>query len=227
MPLISSSRQREYTTVPTEYWYTDRQSTDDSGLDILTPRWLVWSWRPSLVTWAEFELGTSFIININYFQLLSGTGEPILESKLHISSYIPMNWILHIRTLLIVINATLKIQNLWLPKLQWQNDRFLMETFVSNKETKAELNILNNWRLYYKVLLYSELCYTSGQGIQPIFLEYHHERLVRQSASNLKWPVQNKPDERSFKIWKRCIKLCFKNSETKQASPLAHGTYKK
>jgi hypothetical protein len=150
---------------------------------------------------AASDLQTSFIININYIQLLLVIGEPILESKLDIS-YIPMNWILHICAFQIEINAPLEIQKLWLPTLQQKNDRFLRETFATKKATKADLIILNNWRLYYKVLLYSELCYSSGQGIQPIFLEYHHETLVRHSTSNLNWPIQNTPNEKSFKIWK-------------------------
>jgi hypothetical protein len=56
---------------------------------------------------SESELGISFIININYIQLLAGIGEPVFESKRDIT-YIPMNWILHLRAFLIKINATLE-----------------------------------------------------------------------------------------------------------------------
>jgi hypothetical protein len=117
---------------------------------------------------AESELGTSIIININYLQLLAGTSKPIMESNINLS-YIPMNWILHLRTFFIEINGILEIQDLWLPKLQRQNDIFIMEAFIQAKVSKAELTILNNWRLYYKVLLYSELCYSLGSGIQPLY----------------------------------------------------------
>lgn len=164
---------------------------------------------------AETELGTSLIININYIQLLSGIGKPIFQSQQDIS-YVPMNWLLHIREFLIETKATLEIRNLWLPKVQRQNDRFLMTEFRNMKATKAELIILNNWRIYYKVILLSDICFASGKGIQPIFMEYNHSTLKRQSSSLLNWPIQGKPDENSFKIWKQYLKQCFINPENHQ-----------
>jgi hypothetical protein len=131
-----------------------------------------------------------------------------------------MNWILHLRTLFIKINATLDIQDLWLPKTQCQHDQFIIEAFITSKATKAELTIINNWRLYYKILLYSELCYSSRNGTQPIYLEYNHDLSSRQTTSNLNWTVQGKPDEKSFKIWRRYVKRCSMNSATKQTKPL-------
>jgi hypothetical protein len=81
-----------------------------------------------------------------------------------------------------------------------------MTAFVEMKATWAELIILNNWRLYYKIILHSEICYASGQGIQPIYLEYEHSGMTSQNRSNLNWPLQGKPDKASFNIWKRYIK---------------------
>jgi hypothetical protein len=113
---------------------------------------------------AGSQLGTSMIININFIQLHAGTGTPSFESKEELS-YVLMNWLLHLRQFLNEINATLEIKDLWLPKKQCQNDQFLMTAFTQMKATKAELIVLNNWRLYYCVILLSELCFSSGQGI--------------------------------------------------------------
>jgi hypothetical protein len=131
-----------------------------------------------------------------------------------------MNWILHIRQFLVEINATLEIKNLWLPKQQCQHDQFIMEAFTNMRASGPKLIILSNWRLYFKVLLFSKLCFSSGQGIQPMYLEYNHSTLPCQTKSNFNWPVQGKPDESSFKIWKRYVKLCFTNSENKSIPPL-------
>jgi hypothetical protein len=131
-----------------------------------------------------------------------------------------MNWILHIRQFLVEINASLEIRNLWLPKHQCHHDQFIMEAFEKTKANTAELRILNNWRLYYKVILFSELCYSSGTGIQAIYLDYTHSLSLSQTKSNLHWPVQGKPNEISFKIWKRYVKLCFMNSENKRSPHL-------
>jgi hypothetical protein len=162
---------------------------------------------------AGSQLGLSFIININYIQLHAGIGTPILLSKDNIS-YIPMNWILHLRQFLI------KINDLWIPKLQSQYDQFIMTAFVNMKATRAELVVLNNWRIYYRVLLFSELRFSLGQGIQPVYLEYNHDTLVRQSSMTLNWPIQDKPDEVSFKIWKRYIKLCFLKTDSNRITQL-------
>jgi hypothetical protein len=61
---------------------------------------------------AKSDLGTTFIINLNYIQLLSGLSTPILLSKDELQ-YIPSNWLLHIRTFLLEINAKIDIQGIW------------------------------------------------------------------------------------------------------------------
>jgi hypothetical protein len=95
--------------------------------------------------WAGTDLSILFIININHIQLYAGIGQPIFMSKRDIS-HIPMNWLLHIRNFLWEIKATLDLQDLWLPKIQCQNDQFIMEAFVAMKASPSELVILSNWR---------------------------------------------------------------------------------
>jgi hypothetical protein len=132
------------------------------------------------------ELGTAFIININYIQLLAGIGTPIFTTQADIS-YIPMNWLLHIHQFLLEINATLEIQDLWSPARQCQHDEFLMTAFITMKASPSELVALNNWRLYYRVLLRLEVCFATGKGIQPYYLQYEHAELPKQSKTNLSW----------------------------------------
>jgi hypothetical protein len=127
-----------------------------------------------------------------------------------------MSWILHLRQFLIEINASREIHNLWLPKPQRENRRFLMTAFTNMKATRAELVILNNWRIYYKVILLLEICFASGKGIQTCFMEVNHSSIIDQSLSSLTWPVQGKQDETSFKIWKQFLKQCFINPDNQQ-----------
>jgi hypothetical protein len=131
-----------------------------------------------------------------------------------------MYWIIHIRQFLWQINATLEIQDLWLPKKQFQHDQFLMTAFVSMKASPTELTILNNWRVYYKVMLLSEICFATGTGIHPYYLEYEHDKNSNNIQSTLNWPLQGKPDETSFKIWKRYLRLCFLNNNNHRPQPL-------
>jgi hypothetical protein len=55
---------------------------------------------------AKSQLGIAIIINVNFIQLHAGIGSPIFESTDDIS-YVPMNWILHLRQFMIEINATI------------------------------------------------------------------------------------------------------------------------
>jgi hypothetical protein len=91
-----------------------------------------------------------------------------------------------------------------------------MTAFQQRKATRAELLVVNNWRIYYKVILLLDLCFATGKGIQPILLENNHSTLVRQSSSTLHWPKQGKPDVSSFKVWKRFLKKCFINPDIHQ-----------
>jgi hypothetical protein len=126
---------------------------------------------------AETELRTSLKININYIQLLSCIGTPIFQSQEDIS-YIPMSWLLNVQQFLIEINTDLEISNKWLPKPQRQNNQFLKIAFQTMKATRSELIVLNNLEIYSRVILFSDICFTTGKGNQPIFLEYHHPTLA-------------------------------------------------
>jgi hypothetical protein len=51
-----------------------------------------------------------------------------------------------------------------------------MAAFIQMKLSRAELIVLNNWRLYYSVIFLSELCYATGKGIQPYYMEYNPKK---------------------------------------------------
>jgi hypothetical protein len=79
---------------------------------------------------AETEPKTSMLINFNYIQLHVGTGNPIFQSHDGIS-YVQMKWIIHLRQFLNETNATSEIKDLWLPRLQFKHDQFLMTAFMN------------------------------------------------------------------------------------------------
>jgi hypothetical protein len=63
---------------------------------------------------AQSDLGKIFTININYLQLLSGCGNPVLTTSNPLC-YIKHNWLTHLRDYLIEINARIEVRNLWQP----------------------------------------------------------------------------------------------------------------
>jgi hypothetical protein len=145
------------------------------GYDHSTPRALIYG--PSkfgglgiqhLYIWNSL-LGQAFRINLNYLQLTAGIIEPILESCTPLP-YIDNNWILRLRQFLNEINANLEINDIWLPQNQRTNDTPLTTGFMQKTTSRAELKVLNNWRMYYKVIFFLEICYPSCKSIQPIYL---------------------------------------------------------
>jgi hypothetical protein len=44
--------------------------------------------------------------------------------------------------------------------------------------------------------------------------------LQRNLESKLQWPIQGKPDEKSFQIWKQYVSLCFLNHNNHQPTKL-------
>jgi hypothetical protein len=103
---------------------------------------------------ANKQLGQATKMNIDYLQLHTGIEAPILTSRESLT-YISHNWLIQLWEFLLEINAKLDIQGLWIPKRQRRHDQFLMTAFINNKASRAELRILNNWRIYFQVYLLS------------------------------------------------------------------------
>jgi hypothetical protein len=137
---------------------------------------------------ADTQLGKAFRTNLNYLQSTAGITAPILESGTPLP-YIDNNWILHLRQFLNEITAKLEINNIWLPKINCTQDIPLMTAFMKHTTIRAELRVLKNWRLYYKVIFFSEICYPSGKSIQPIYMQYNHDLNHAQSSTKRNWPI--------------------------------------
>jgi hypothetical protein len=86
-----------------------------------------------------------------------------------------------------------------------------MQGFQKYGLSKSELCILNNWRLLYQVNFLSELCTTDGTQIRPSYTTYPTDKPHNGWQSKIRWPNQNKPDAKSFQLWKRSLKNCFLN----------------
>jgi hypothetical protein len=95
-----------------------------------------------------------------------------------------------------------------------------MTAFMQKTQPWAEIHVLNNWKLYYKVIFFSESCYSSGKCLQPIYLNSKHELDKAQLFTKLNWPNQDKPNEASFMIWRRYVKSCFINPSNNHIPPI-------
>ena len=143
---------------------------------------------------AESALGKDLMININTIQLISGSLLPILENNCNLN-YLDDNWIMHLRTLIFEINALVKIENIWRPKIQRENDVCLMNMFRSKTNlTLRQLTLVNYWRIYYQVIMLSDICEPGDeQKIQTVFTKEIYDHDLKLHQSNIHWPNQQKP----------------------------------
>jgi hypothetical protein len=78
----------------------------------------------------------------------------------------------------------------------------------ASEEDCSRLTVINNWRLYFKIVLLSDMLNPEGTKVDPIYLQFptsseppshsHHTSLLH-------WPIQGKPSERSCTYWKTFI----------------------
>jgi ribonuclease HI len=158
---------------------------------------------------ADTILGKSFRININYLQLICGLEQPIFSSRDNIG-YITGNWLSHLREYLLEINGTFIIKDLWTPTKLRENDIVLMTEFLSLGLNKAELRLINNWRIYFQVTTLAELCNPEGKRIRECFIKIPTRPFSNQiNRSTLQWPKQGIPGKRGFSLWLKCLRSCF------------------
>jgi hypothetical protein len=159
---------------------------------------------------ANSALGQALIININTIQLISGSLLPILEHNCNLN-YLDDNWIMHLRTFIFEINASIQIDNVWKPQLQRENDVCLMDEFRTKTNlNQRQLTLLNYWRIYFQVIMLSDICEPGDEQIvQTVFSKQSYDRDLKMQQSRLHWPHQQKPGQKGFKLWISCLKQCF------------------
>ena len=159
---------------------------------------------------ADSALGKALMININTIQLISGSYLPILENNCNLN-YLDDNWIMHLRTFVFEINASVKIENIWRPMLQKENDICLMDIFCTHTNfTSRQLTLVNYWRIYYQVIFLSDICEPGDENkVQVCFTKENANMDLKMQQSCLHWPNQQKPGKKGFQLWISCLKQCF------------------
>jgi hypothetical protein len=151
-------------------------------------------------------MGRLMKINLNWIQLNSGFGVPLMESNDPLT-FMDNNWLLHSRNFLVKINAKMKVQDTWVPQLERENDRTLMDIFRKLNFQPNLVRKLNYWRLYYQVNTVADICMADGRTVrtcyrtQPFRKEWHRSR-----KSKLNWPIQEEPGDAGFKQWTKSLR---------------------
>jgi hypothetical protein len=81
-------------------------------------------------------MGKLMKINLNWLQLNSGFGVPLMESNDPLT-FLDSNWLLHSSTLLVKINAKLRIDNIWVSNAV-ATERPLTDGYIQQAELPEE-----------------------------------------------------------------------------------------
>jgi hypothetical protein len=79
---------------------------------------------------------------------------------------------------------------------------------LASNDDCSRLTVINNWRVYFKIILISDLVNAEGNKVDSIYLQFPRQDQAPQHPnriSNLQWPNQGKPSERSFTYWKTYV----------------------
>jgi hypothetical protein len=173
-------------------------------------------------------MGKLMKVNLNWLQLNSGFGGPLMESKDPLM-FLDSNWLLHSRSFLVQINAKLKVDDVWLPKLERQNDRTLMDIFSKLKYQTHLIRKLNYWRIFYQVNTVADLCMADGRTVQPCYrTQPHQQAWFSPRKSRLNWPCQEEPGDAGFRQWTQSLRegLGMKNGVIRKEFWLGKWTVK-
>ncbi len=154
---------------------------------------------------AATEIGSLLLITLQWAQLQSGIGQPILQWTGPLP-YLESSWLRHIRDGLWQISGAIYIPNLRVEPLQRKNDAYIMEALLQDQSlTQMQLHSLNCCRLYLQVTRLSDIVTTDGKRIQPCFLHGSHHNIY----TSLQWPVQRTPQTQTWKLWQQTLSRHF------------------
>ena len=95
------------------------------------------------------------------------------------------------------------------PKLQCQNDQFLMECMLRNNDdrfSKADIKSINKCRIYLQCITLADIFSMDGLRI----CEYIKKRERNPHRKSIwKWPYQVKPITKDWRQWNRCMEYIW------------------
>ena len=97
-------------------------------------------------------------------------------------------------------NLTVEIWNEWLPKKQYEDDKFIMDTAINDPyfgKKKWKLEVINNCRLYLKIFTIGEMT-ENGKDIIPGIMEGNYQK----ENSQVQFENVLKPPPQAWKEWR-------------------------
>ena len=150
-------------------------------------------------------VANDFLVTLDMIQLLSGLTTPILEFTKKKLRYLDQSFIVRLQERLSEIDASIWIEEAWVPQLQRDRDESLMEAFMERDGiTTADYRKLNAVRIYLRVITIADLADESGTFIGCNALQGDW-----RAQSDFEWPDQPRPPDKWFTLFRRHIRETF------------------
>ena len=133
------------------------------------------------------DIGKLQLILLNKQQLVSGAKDFLFQLQASRYTYCEHNEIVFLWKKLSSLNIKLDIKGAWKPTLKDSNDCFLMEKFIDQGYGTHTLEILNDIRVYMRVVVLSDIC-TQGSRMSKWALAAH-----QNICNQWQWPPREFP----------------------------------
>ena len=156
------------------------------------------------------------LVVLNRFQYMAGVSYDIMQDTRSKLPHLEGIWIPSVREYLGEIQGSMQIAGTHIQPLERHGDQYIMDLVLASDQFKpVEVKFVNYCRLYLRVLTISDLCNASGthlaEGIHAG--QYHHY----QSYSILQEPLQERPNQAVWGIWRRFLKMiCYNKTKLKR-----------
>jgi hypothetical protein len=173
---------------------------------------------------ANTTLGQSLMILLESFQNVSGMLTPVLTDTRPIL-YVESPWITVLREFLHMTSAQIVLPHASTLQALREHDQAIMEIARQQHLPLSELCDVNRCRLHLQVTTIAEISESNGHTIldaaySSISDDEKSPLLWKISKSKIVWPKQPRPDDRSWKTWKRFLKSLLRERSRKLRQPL-------
>ena len=164
-------------------------------------------------TRAKDIVDASIRISLTDAQLEIGTDTTILtEDYARYGCLATETWISNCWEWLHDNNLKIHIPDLWVPRRQRHNDKFLME-IATHHIRGADLQKIQRCRLHLKAITLSDVADGTGQYLLP---EVWKGRRRRERSTRLNFPNQEKPSSQDWTVFRRFLRLLLINPDDRR-----------
>jgi hypothetical protein len=148
------------------------------------------------------KIGIMLRIAVAWIQLATGVSYSVFEQVVEDLPHMESKWFNSMRKFLYRIRGSLRLDNPTIPPTQRDGDSYIMGAILySDAFTDKEICQLNYCRLYLQAVTISDLATPQGDRLDLGTLTGTKSHL--SSLTTLHWPNQQKPDQRTWTLWRR------------------------